>query len=366
MSLSERFASSYVQSQARFLDAMAAHDPHHARWVLDGVTGLHGEALASDVALIGAPDSDSVIVVSSGVHGIEGYAGAGCQVSALRDEDLMRDLGRSGKALLLIHAVNPYGFSFGRRANEANIDINRNFVDFPAPADWNAAYADVHPLLLPPNWPPSPADVQALSAYRERLGMAAFQSALSSGQYSHADGLFYGGSEPSWSRRMLTEVLGRFVAGRRRAIWIDIHTGLGPHGFGQKILVSGRWEGAGAQGTDVAAQARAIWGADVVSLDKGQSVSSPVSGAACGLLQIACPRVDSISLALEFGTASMPETIDALRFDHWAYRHGRGANDEYATHAREAMHRAFNPGTDEWRGMVWGQTRAALVQAIAA
>src|SRR5690606_39367139 len=33
-------------------------------------------------------------------------------------------------AVLLIHAINPYGFSHIRRVNEDNIDLNRNFRDF--------------------------------------------------------------------------------------------------------------------------------------------------------------------------------------------------------------------------------------------
>ena len=38
----------------------------------------------------------------------------------------------SGVAVVLYHAVNPYGFSHLRRTNEDNVDVNRNFRDFRA------------------------------------------------------------------------------------------------------------------------------------------------------------------------------------------------------------------------------------------
>ncbi|MFM0047337.1 M14 family metallopeptidase [Paraburkholderia sediminicola] len=363
MQLIDFFSTSYAHARERFLHAASKRTARIKSWTLSGRVGLHGEALATDAAFIGNPDSDSVIVVSSGVHGIEGYAGSGCQVALLRDDALLRNLDAQGKAMLLVHAVNPFGFSFGRRTNEDNVDLNRNFVDFSAALPSNPDYASVHPLMLPAIWPPAPPDVGALHAYQSRHGMTAFQRALSSGQHSHPDGLFFGGTQPSWSRLTLDEVLDTFVSSRRRAIWIDIHTGLGPHGFGQKILIGDRSTAATG---DPVVRARAIWGADVVSLAQGQSVSSPVTGAACGLLQAMYPEMDSISLAVEFGTLPMHDTIDALRFDQWIYRCMGGRHDEgTAAPAREAMKAAFNPDSDGWRGMVWGQMRAVLEQAVA-
>ena len=60
-----------------------------------------------------------------------------------------------GIALLLIHAVNPFGFSHLKRTNEDNIDLNRNFNDFATPYPDNPVYEQVHDLLVPKAWPPS-------------------------------------------------------------------------------------------------------------------------------------------------------------------------------------------------------------------
>ncbi len=67
----------------------------------------------------------------------------------------MRKIDETRTAVLFVHALNPHGFSYGRRVNEDNADFNRNFRDFATPPPVNAAYAEIHPLLLPPAWPPS-------------------------------------------------------------------------------------------------------------------------------------------------------------------------------------------------------------------
>jgi hypothetical protein len=59
-----------------------------------------------------------------------------------------------GVAVLYVHALNPYGFSHIRRATHENVDLNRNFHDFSKPLPVNEAYRELHPLLLPDQWPP--------------------------------------------------------------------------------------------------------------------------------------------------------------------------------------------------------------------
>lgn len=243
----------------------------------------------------------------------------------------MRKAERAGKALLLIHAVSPFSFSYGRRANENNVDINRNFIDFSSVRPANSGYAELHPLMLPEAWPPGGQNRDAIRAYQLERGMQAFRDALSTGQQVHPEGLFYSGLEPEWSNRVLREIVGMNSASRQRAVWLDIHTGLGPYGFGEKILVDMRSNDADA---DRWADAKRIWGHDVVSLSAGQSVSSNASGAACALLQSEFPSIDSMSLVIEFGTLSMTETLEALRFDHWVYRNRNLPHHD--TLAREA------------------------------
>ena len=76
-----------------------------------------------------------------------------------------------------------------------------------------------------------------------------------------------------------------------------------------------------------------------------------------------CPQALSVGIALEYGTRKGP-SLDALRADHWLHRHPGAASAEQ----REAIQRnlldAFYVDEDEWRGMIAGQCRTAVLQAV--
>ncbi len=86
---------------------------------------------------------------------MEGHCGSGVQVFALHDAEWREKARSAGVAVLYVHALNPHGFSFGRRVTQENVDLNRNFVDFTQPLPVNAAYAELHALLVPDTWPPT-------------------------------------------------------------------------------------------------------------------------------------------------------------------------------------------------------------------
>ncbi len=184
--------------------------------------------------MLGAADADKLFIVSSGTHGPEGFSGSACQLSLLNDE-LARRANDRGVALLLIHAVNPFGFSHLKRTNEDNIDLNRNFNDFSTPYPDNPVYEEIHDLLVPDAWPPSAENESQLTAAMARLaGQRA--PGISSGQARHPDGLFYSGTAPAWSNRTIRGIVRKQGANRRHIAWIDVHTGLGPYGHGEKIF----------------------------------------------------------------------------------------------------------------------------------
>ena len=93
--------------------------------------------------------------------------GSGVQVAALHDQEWLDHARAKGVAVLYIHALNPYGFSHVRRVTNENVDLNRNFQDFSQPLPQNPAYAELHGLLQPPNWPPTPDNAAAIGAYIE-------------------------------------------------------------------------------------------------------------------------------------------------------------------------------------------------------
>ena len=352
------FAQDYAEARAGFLAAAAKRGLKVDSALHPSRKGAKGEDLAMDSVLIGPADAASLLIVMSGTHGAEGFCGSGCQRALLGDDELLKRIDAGKIAVLLVHALNPYGFSHLRRANEDNIDLNRNFLDFSRPLPRNAGYEELHALLLPAEWPPTDANRAALLAARERMGHREFQAAVSVGQGSRADGMFFSGVAPSWSNRTLRALVKRHGAGKRGIGWIDLHTGLGPSGHGEKIF-------AGRNDAADLARARAWYGADVMSYYDGGSASAEVQGPAVLCIHEECPGAQVTNMALEYGTQSFEAVLQALRGAHWLEIHPQAPAALRAGIDR-AMRDAFYTDTDSWKGMILGQARVAVLQAVTA
>ena len=356
MTTTQHFAGSYAEARAKFLAAARARDLAVHSEVRPDLRGADGEELAMDVAMLGPPDADAVFVLTSATHGIEGYCGSGAQVGLLHDEAFVRALLAARVGVLFVHAVNPHGFSHGRRVNEDNVDLNRNFRNFATPLPANAAYAEIHTMLLPPTWPPPKQSEQGLGAYVAKHGERAFQTALTGGQYAFADGLFYGGARATWSNRTLRAVLRRHAAGRRRVAWIDFHTALGPRGHGEKIY-------AGHNVAADLARARAFWGEEVTSFYDGSSTSASVVGFVTSAGYDECPGAEFTAMALEYGTVPLPQVLQALPADHWLHNHPE-APEALRPAIRRQMRDAFYVEADDWKEQVYAQARSAALATV--
>lgn len=353
------FSSSYAQARAQFLQA-SGNAALCVESKIHPLKGRDGEELAMDVARAGSCDADRVLIVSSGCHGVEGYCGSAVQVTALQDRQLLDQASQRGVALLFIHALNPYGFSHLRRTTHENVDLNRNFHDFSKPLPVNAAYRELHPLLLPDSWPPSPANEQAIGRYIATKGLPALQFAMTSGQYEFPDGLFFGGARPTWSNKALREALRTHGRHAGRIAWIDIHTGLGPSGVGERIY-------AGPDDSADVARARRWWNGGgttpVTSIYDGSSTSAFLTGLMWTSLPQECPQAQYTGIALEYGTVPLPDSLEALRAEQWLQLHPNLAAP-LAARIKQLFKDAFYTDTAEWKAQVLRQGRDAMLQAI--
>ena len=355
MNPSTYFSTHYSQARDSFQLAAQKLNAGLQSHLLPNYIGAQGETLTMDVVRLGSSDAQAVLLVTSGVHGAEGLCGSGLQIALMHDQDLLDRLRNRGIALLVVHAVNPYGFSHLRRVNEDNIDLNRNFLDFSQPLPSNVAYAQLHAHLIPAEWPPADADQAALAAYSDHHGPRAYQNAVTTGQSAFSNGVFYSGTAPSWSNRTLRQVLREHASGAQRLAWIDLHTGLGPAGHGEKIYA----------GRDDAAEwdrARAWWGSDLFSPHQGTSQSEPVRGSAASCLYEECPNSVNTAMALEFGTVPLPSMLQAVYGDQWLANHPDASPNQAST-IKQTVRDAFYIDSDTWRGSVLGQTRVAVLQA---
>ncbi|RYZ00898.1 MAG: DUF2817 domain-containing protein [Comamonadaceae bacterium] len=355
----DAFSADYAEARAKFI--AAAGD---AGLLVESKThpqpGLNGEELAMDVARDGHPSASRLLVVSSACHGVEGFCGSGVQVAALRDPAFRAHAADQGVAVLYIHALNPFGFSHLRRTTHENVDLNRNFHDFGAPLPVNVGYRELHPLLVPEDWPPTADNMAAIQQYIATRGERAYQSAISGGQHEFSDGLFFGGRAPTWSNLTLREVLR--VHGRRagRLGWIDVHTGLGPSGHGERIF-AGRNDPAELE------RARAWWDGGgktpVTSFYDGSSSSAVLTGLMFTSVYEECPQAEYTGMALEYGTVPVLKVMQALRGEQWLNAHP-DAPAAKAAEIRQAVRDAFFTDTAEWREQILAQAREALMQAV--
>ena len=186
----------------------------------------------------------------------------------------------------------------------------------------------------------------------------AFQQARGGGgQYSHAGGLFYGGAAPSWSRRTQSAIFAEYLGQAARIGIIDYHTGLGPWGYGERI-VTDHPDSPGY------ARARAWYGAAITSPSGGTSTSAPIVGDGLDAAPSLMPHAEVTGMAIEVGTLSLAEVLLALRADAWLHTHGDPLSPE-AEPIKAQVRAAFYGDADDWKGMVAGQSLLAIRQAIA-
>ena len=370
ISVPKAFAVSYSEARVKFLEAAAIAGlsvQSHAH----PLKGRDGEDLAMDVARDGPLDAQNLLIVSSACHGVEGYCGSGVQVHALHDAEWLekaRANSAGGTAVLYIHALNPYGFSHVRRATHENVDLNRNFQDFTKPLPDNAAYRALHSLILPDQWPPDAANQAATLDFIAKNGEAAYQAAISQGQHEFADGLFYGGVAPTWSNQTLRAVLRQHAGQAKRVAWIDLHTGLGASGHGERI-----W--AGKNDSAAIARARSWWGGEktdgagrsaatpITSIYDGTSTSAFLTGLMWHSIAQEAPQAEYTGIAMEYGTVPILDVLGALRAEHWLNNHPE-APPEQARQIKAQMLAAFYTDTDLWKGQIISQARQAMFQAI--
>lgn len=352
--------STYADARADFLDRArsAGADLHHD---VAPVTGPDGGELAVDRAWLGPADADDVVLVVSGTHGVEGFAGSALQRTWLRDTDPGLP---SGVGLCLVHALNPYGFAWVRRVNEDNVDLNRNFVDFSAPPA-NDGYDRIAELLVPDEWTEATQErtTAELFTLAGDAGFGPFQEWVSGGQYRHPLGIFHGGTAPVWSHRVLDDLCDTVLAGRRSVAIVDLHTGLGPWGVGELIS---------SDAPDDPAYRRAVqwYGDDVTSLVAGDSVSAQLSGEWLPHVRRRLesgaddPATQVTAVALEYGTVDTVTVLQALRADAWLHGHGDPTGPD-APAIKAQLRAAFADDDPSWIAEIAERFRFVLDRTFA-
>ena len=361
MSVSQYFSSEFIEARDKFVASAIGHKALCAQ-ITNPLPGPEFDELTTDVAYLGKANARRLLVVFSGTHGVEFYAGGGCQTGWLNEnsaESLPPET-----ALLMIHAINPHGAAWRRRFNEDNVDLNRNFVDHGTPHFQNPFYAELHDHLTPSvlDGPLRKKSEDGLRLFRESKGEGAYNIGLL-GQYSHPNGFYYGGSKPTWSNITTRKIINDYCHDRDHIAVIDLHSGLGPFGYGMVGILADPGSAAATRGY------RWYGRAATTFAEAGQQIGFPdyrqfEQGF---LLQAFNQELDDTALTLggiEFGTYPIDVVTRAEIADVWLYNHAAATTPAVAESIRTEMLRVYYPNTPNWHTMVWWRFNQVMRQAM--
>jgi len=294
-------------------------------------------------------DPGRLLVQLSGVHGIEGYAGSAIQ------REILGSLPANGPSLLFVHAVNPYGMANYRRANGANVDLNRSYNTQPVKND-DYKYFDAY---LNPN-SKFHFFTGLFSGFfaKLKLGSMRTRQAVAAGQMEFPHGLFYTGRELQREVQHLQDILRAHFPEVRELLVIDLHTGLGEW-KGEMLFVDHDRE---ADSPDFFSH---LFGRNVDVPDPGQG-SYSIHGRLSDSIRAALPKAKLRYCLQEFGTLKAGQVINALRRENFEWRN-RPAGSLPSEAVKKAMLHAFLPPSEDWQSHIlslgierWTQAFAGL------
>ena len=227
---SDSFYTEYEDIRAHLQDLSAGLGADIHSHPIDEQDGLYIDTFY----LPASQAQTNLVVLTTGVHGIEGYIG-----SVMLDVffgEIYPTLDPDNTGVLVVANVNPYGMKYMRRYNENNVDLNRNFI-----LDWdsfdlasNKEYPKVDTFLGPTGkignalWH-EVGFYLSLGKTAITDGADTISDALLTGQYEYPQGVYYGGTGDEASTVYLKDVFARCLESEyENIVHIDIHSGYGP------------------------------------------------------------------------------------------------------------------------------------------
>ena len=333
-SFKDCFSESYFQARDRFRSAAARHDASLIALATDC-----DEQLTMDIAVLGNRNSDRALVVSSGLHGVEGFLGSAVQLAWL-DKFVGSNI-----RIVLIHALNPFGYANLRRWNENNVDLNRNFFSDDDPNAFrsnNDAYAKLNNLLNPKS-PPSKWDFFTLKALWviARMGMPVVKQAVASGQYEFPKGLFFGGKISNWTAQCVQTHFPNWIGSASEIIHLDYHTGLGKWGDCVLLLED---------------DASSDWFANACPSTRREITDNTAtayrsSGSMGAYLLKTMSHLNYRFGLVEYGTHDSVKVVSALRSENQTHFYA-DANSDTTRSTKNILLECFCPADARWRAQV--------------
>lgn len=219
--MNKYFSENYFQAREKFRKntSKLKISNHH---IIDDLT--------IDVAESHPRKKEKLLIIISGTHGVEGYVGSAFQLFFI-DKYLSKIKNKYG--ILLIHALNPYGFKNNRRYNENNVDLNRNnnkdFSKINSFFNKNKLFKEenifnIKRAFLSDNFERIRYNLLLYKLILKH-GISKTIQLIGHGQNKYPKGLCYSGKNKEKSILFLDKKIKEITKDYKETILIDVHTG---------------------------------------------------------------------------------------------------------------------------------------------
>lgn len=226
------YPESYETSRARFLRGAELLRVKWASSRLEHHPLKNFPNLSIDWLWAEPSQKETLVIVSTGEHGIEGYVGS-AMLKIFMDEFAPR-INVQHTGLLLVHAINPWGMKHNRKVNENGVDLNRNFLyDETFDADSNPYFSKLKSFLAPA-YPANSFRIETLAFAARTIkalvtqGISGVMYGALKGQYSTPKSMFYGGAQHEEQTQVMMQLFDTALKEYQTVLLLDMHSGYGP------------------------------------------------------------------------------------------------------------------------------------------
>lgn len=353
------FHKSYTECRAAFLNSIKKLRQNYNPVIHKAlkVPSQTDDDLFIDTVHLKTGENNNLVILASGVHGVEGYTGSALQ-NIFIEQLINKKEKFDGLDFLIIHAVNPWGFKNRRRVNENNVDLNRNFhISEELFSTQNKPYARLNPLLNPIE--KSSAGFIDSSSFILKMLFQSLQTskrfiteAIGVGQYEFEKGVIFGGNQFQKEKEILHPIIEKTISGYETIVSIDLHTGLGKRG--ELYILN-------APDSDKETKELANYLFNGAVVDDDDENFYQEHGAFLDFITSLCPR-DKVSLPVmfEFGTINTNTFKGSVKLlintktENQGYHYGyKREKDEHRI--KSAYQGMFYPTSMEWKAKVVSQ-----------
>ncbi|MGB8251988.1 MAG: M14 family metallopeptidase [Anaerolineaceae bacterium] len=362
--------ATYVESRRCFRKYLAVVRRSWPSASLDHYALAGFEDLTSDWILADAQKRrEKLLVISTGLHGIEGFIGSAV-LKLFLDEFLGR-LDPDTTGILFLHSLNPWGMKYWKRNNPNNVDLNRNFItgSFQTLSKVNPDYPDLLSFLCP-GMPLSKLLVEK-SAFIFKLVLAALRvgirrvrEAALMGQYCYPSGIYYGGQAVQNETHRVMDLYRDAFRDYSRIIHLDLHSGYGPRY--QMTVVTSPHDSLSAVELKHKYQLDRVAGANP---DEFYSIHGDMNDWEYELVNKEYPKASIFAANFEFGTYGS-SILAGARSLHITILKNRKEQFGASKSAGEWVDREYRelylPLESDWYDKVWQDARSAFMGILIA